>query len=242
MKRLGNLALIKFVVLFLGLSSAASLHATIISTDVNAGMAVRYYDSNNVLTDDAVATSNGATSASVDVTGSVTGANAYSNLGFSALGSETATFNFDIGYNGNGYSGQGYMGQSGANSNNATINYDATSNFDMTVDWNFDYFGPNPFGLQIINLSGGPSQILGNFGQVGHHEGSTSFSMVAGNSYQIMISFVPNVWGGIGSINGSLAGAFDFTFNSQVPEPGVFALLMFGLAGLGFVRRKKKLG
>lgn len=222
------------------LLSSAITHASIISTNVDAGMAIRYYDSSNNLVNDAIATDSGTTSASVAINGTFTNASAYSSLGFTALDAESTTFDFDIGYNGGGFGGSGYIGQSSSQSNKASIEYNATSDFDMLVDWNFDYAGSNPFGLQIINLSGGPTEILGNFGQVGHHEGNTTYGLTAGNTYLIEISFSPNASGGIGNIDGSLAGHFDFTFNSaSAPEPASLALLSIGIAGL-FSRRRKK--
>ncbi|MBL4866719.1 MAG: hypothetical protein JKY67_10135 [Pseudomonadales bacterium] len=203
--------------LVLGLVSATTAHATIIGTSVEASMEIRYGS-----TVDATGIDSGTTEASVSLIGAVTGATAYSDLGFSSLGAESATFDFDIGYDGNGYSGTGYLGSSSSGSNRATIEYTATSNFNMLVDWNFDYSGSNPFGLQVVNLSGGPSEILGDYGTVGHHEGSTSYGLIAGDTYLFELAFSPNVSGGLGNIEGSLAGLFNFNFDSStsVPEPG----------------------
>jgi len=241
MMKLSRLSLfLRLFGLVLGLFSASTLHAVIIGTSVDASMEIRYTDGGSSIVD-ATANDSGVTSASVSINGAVTGASAYSNLGFSSLGTESATFDFDLGYNGGGYSGTGYMGTAPGGTNKGIIEYSATSSFDLLIDWNFDYAGVNPFGLQVIRLSGGPSEQLGNFGQVGHFEGDTLFSINAGESYIFEITFFPNVSGGIGSINGTLAGLFNFNFDTNsVPEPSSLILLLLGL-GLGFVRRKKYL-
>lgn len=229
----------KHVSLAFGLLVAVTANASIISTEVKTSAEIRAGQ-----TVDATASNSGATTASSAVTSNLTGTSAHSTIGFDFLSSDAAVVKFDLGYKGstNGYEGGGYMG--GASfGNSSTINYLATSNVDLTVDWNFDYLGPNPFGLQIIQLSGGPFQTLGNYGIVGHHEGSTSYSLFAGNLYNISLNFHPNVSSGSGGftgIEGTLSGAFDFKFGkTEVPESSGIALFAIGLLGLGLARRRK---
>lgn len=224
----------KYVGFIFGVLSAATVNASIINTSVNAGMEIRA-DSIVDATEDA----SGVTSASVAITGNLTGASAHSTLGFSSLGSESAVFNFDLGYNSGDYVGSGYIGAS-SGGNAGVINYLAMSDVDMTVGWNFDYTGSNPFGLQIINVSGGPFLSLGNYGILGHHEGNTNFSLSAGNNYLISVNFYPNAQGGIGSLDGTLSGMLAFNFGqTTVPESSGVVLLGLGLIGLGFARRRK---
>ncbi len=161
----------------------------------------------------------------------------------SARFNSSAVLNFDLGYTGgDSYAGAEYLG--GASfGNSAVINYFATNDVDLMVDWNFDYSGQNPFGLQIIRLEGGPSLSLGNYGIAGHHEGSTSYGLLAGNSYAISLRFQPNVsnsGGGLSGIDGTLSGMFDFKFGkTDVPESSGIALIAIGLLGLGLARRRK---
>lgn len=227
-----------YIGLVFGLLSAVTVNASIISTNVQAGVEIR---ADQIV--EATATNSGTTSASVDITSDVSGASVHSTLGFSSLSSDAATFNFDIGLNGGNYTGSdGYSGQSDWGSNAGFINYFAISNLNLSVSWSFDYTGSSPFGLNIINLSGvgGPSLDLGNVGSAGHHEGSTTYALLAGNSYLINVNFYPNVHGSIGPIDGTLSGALDFKFGkTDVPESSGIVLFGLGLIGLGLARRRK---
>jgi hypothetical protein len=222
---------------------SASAHATIISTEVGAGMKIQYY-MDEVYLDDAVATATGVTQAGVSITGEETTATAYSSLSL-AHTAEEADLRFSIGYDGNGYNGKGYMGQSSSFSNYYKIGYTATSDSLMTYTWSFDYSGL-AFGLQVIQINEDGTEIatLGNVGDEGHHEGSDVFNLVAGNSYLFNVLFYPNVSGGIGGIDGSLDGNISFDFNGKeanpVPEPATMFLMGSGMLGLMRLSRKKR--
>lgn len=229
---------VKYVGLVFGLLSALTVNASIIGTSVKTSAEIR---AGQIV--DATATDSGATAASSAVTGDITGASVHSTIGFSSLSSDAAVLKFDLGYaGGDSYTGAGYLGGTGFG-NSAVINYFATNNVDLMVNWSFDYSGPNPFGLQIIRLEGGPSLSLGDYGVVGHHEGSTSYGLLAGNSYAISLRFQPNVsndGGGLSWIDGTLTGEFDFKFGkTAVPESSSIVLFGIGLLGLGLARRRK---
>ncbi len=228
----------KYLGLVFGLLSALTVNASIIDTSVKTSAEIR---AGEIV--DATATNSGVISASSSIVGDITGASVHSTIGFSSLSSNAAVLNFDLGYTGgDSYAGAEYLG--GASfGNSAVINYFATNDVDLMVDWNFDYSGQNPFGLQIIRLEGGPSLSLGNYGIAGHHEGSTSYGLLAGNSYAISLRFQPNVsnsGGGLSGIDGTLSGMFDFKFGkTDVPESSGIALIAIGLLGLGLARRRK---
>lgn len=226
----------KKIVFVFGLLATATVNASIIDTSVKTGLKIEL----NEETLDATGTSSGATSASTAIHGNVTGASASSDLQFNSLTAEFAALNFSIKFDGAGYTSDAFMGQTKAKSNSASINYFAASNLDVLVDWNFDYTGSNPFGLSNVNIAGGPFISLGNYGIAGHHQGNTSFSLFAGNTYTIETFFNPNVGGFIGNVNGELAGTINFRFGqASVPESSGVALFGIGLLGLGLARRRK---
>ena len=220
---------------------AAHLHsvasAAIIGSSTEANMEIRY---NNIV--DVTDTDSGATSASVDITGPVTGATAHSHLELSPLTSHSAVLNFDLGYDGNGYVGSGFMG----GQSEATLTYEAIGDTTLNYAWDFEYLGPNPFGLQIIRVYSDNVLLatLGDFGQVGSHQGADTYELAAGAIYDIETRFLPNVSGGIGSFEGHLHGDISFEFAEQQPIPEPSSLLTFaglGLcAGLGAWRRRRK--
>ena len=199
LKGLGKKTL-SLATLLLALSvSSFSSQATIVSTDVTTGMEIRYEQGV-----DASATDSGTTSSSVAVTGQATGATASSSIGFSTLMDEAATVDFSMAYDGNGYAGSGYMGEVDGSENIVVIEYFAATDVTMLIDWDFAYTGPDPFGLQFINVFG---LNLGSVGFAGSHQGMQSFDLAGGSSYFINVEFSPNVSGGIGNINGQLAGS-----------------------------------
>ncbi len=223
---------------------SASANAAIIDVETAADMKVSYADANNNYIVDAAASTVGNESASVSVSGAVTGADAYSSLGFSALTAESAVLDFDLGYNGNGYNGSGYMGGGGVTGNYGFVTYDATVDSVLNYSWDFAYAGTNPFGLQIVSIleDGTTLNVLGNSGSVGTHTGNDSFAMLAGNSYTFKVSFIPNVWGGIGNISGDLAGyvSFDFGGPGEVPVPATLPLIALGLLGMAAARKRQQ--
>jgi hypothetical protein len=219
------------VMMFLGAES--TVNAAITDTNVSAGMRIDVEGVTEVSGSDT-----GTTYASVDLTSPSTGARVSSLLHINALSAEAANLNFNLLLNGNNMPGQGYLGQlSEEGSNSAEILYHADIGTTMGYSWNFDYIGSNPFGLQVIYIKENGTTIatLGDVGSIGHHEGSDTFGgLLAGNDYVIQTMFTPNVFGGVGSIEGTLAGDISFSF---VPEPATICLL--GLGALGLLRRKR---
>jgi hypothetical protein len=228
-----------FLILFLGLSISAN--ATIISTEVAVSMKIEY--GAVPLTLDISGSDSGATQADVYLTGPTTGIDVWSDLGLNYLTDEEAILDFTIGWDATGYSGRGYKGEDGSRSNYAKIEYSAAVDSEMTYEWDFAYSGSNPFGLQIIQVlsDGSELQKLGDVGNVGVHQGSDIFNLMAGNNYTFQVLFHPNIYGGIGGL-GELAGNVSFDFNggaAPVPEPATLLLLGSGVVALAGFGRKK---
>ena len=234
-----RLLLLSALILFVSVPS----HATIISTEVGAGMKIAY-NIDGVTINDALEVATGVTQAGVSITGEETTATAYSSLSL-AHTAEEADLSFSLGYDGNGYNGNGYMGQSSNLSNYFKIGYTAVTDSVMSYGWSFDYSG-SPFGLQIVQIKedGTILDTLGNYGVAGHHEGSDVFNLAAGNSYLFSVVFNPNASGGIGWLDGSLDGNISFDFNGKeanpVPEPATMFLMGSGMLGLMRLSRKKR--
>ena len=220
------------------LVSCSLSYANITGTFVSVGMEITPTGGASV-----VGTDTGAVYASVAIVDSPSGAVAAAMLHINPLTSESANLNFDISYAQNGLQ-SGYMGQSSWGINFADINYYASSSIDMSYSWNFDYLGPQPFGLQEINLyeNGNNIAILGNFGAIGHHEGSDIFSLTAGNNYTIKTEFFPNVrFTGQSGLDGALIGDISFGFDTPIPAPGAMLLGLIGFGMVGYLRKRKAL-
>lgn len=217
------------------LALAVPASSSIITTEVTAGMRI---DVDGVT--DAIATDSDAVLASVDIFSPLTEATASSRLHFDSLTAEQANLDFSIAYEGNGFIG--YLGQSSDDANHAVINYHANVPSTLEYGWNFDYLGPNPFGLQVVRIyrDGVVLETLGEVGfNPGHHEGTGSIGLVGGFDYAVEVLFIPNVFGGINDISGELAGDVFFNFNgTSVPEPGAITLFGLGLFALSMARRR----
>jgi len=226
-------------------------NATIIDTAVSAGMKIEYDRTNpsGPYLPDGEENRNGATAATADVYGAVTSIRTYSAIYLSPLSNESATVNFQIGWDSSAYSGYGYMGESATDKNYADITYHAVVDTILNYQWDFLYtdisedpFGP--FGLQYIKISqnGVWLNSLGNIPLETDplsYTGSSIFSLIGGNDYTFRTSFSPNVYMWIGGIQGDLSGTVAYNF-TPVPEPSTFLLLGGGLVGLVFVVRRKK--
>jgi hypothetical protein len=230
------------LILLLGLSFSAN--ATIMSTEVAGSMKIEYTNTPSSYMIDISGNVNGTTQANVNLTGLTTGINVYSDLDLNYLTAEEAALGFAIGWDAIGYSSSGYMGHTGPNTNYAEIEYSAIVDSVMTYDWDFAYSGVNPFGLSVVQIlaNGSSLQILGDIGNVGIHQGSDFFHLMAGNDYTFKILFNPNIGGGIGGLQGDLIGFISFDFNggaTPAPEPATMLLHGIGLACLvGFGRKK----
>jgi hypothetical protein len=212
---------------------ATCADATITGTNVSVGMRIDLQTSQTEIS----GTDVGTTYAEVDFTGPSTGARVSSLLHIDSLSSEAANLRFHLSYNGNDSPDVRYMGVSGPGPNIAEILYHAEIDVEMLYAWDFDYLGPEPFGLQSIHVkeNGITIATLGDFGKIGHHEGADTFNLLSGNDYIVEVWFNPNAGGtGVGEISGALVGDISFVF---VPEPTTLALL--GLGSLGLLRRRK---
>ncbi|MCL4791732.1 MAG: hypothetical protein KJ040_06725 [Gammaproteobacteria bacterium] len=220
----------------------APVHAAIVSTSVSASMQIldqnnprQFADMQDRQTD--------AISASVDL--SAAGAlHVQSSMTFSSLTTESAVFEFLIGMHGNGYSGSAYLGAYGSNlDNRGIIHYYADT--PMTATAVYDYVISNPgmdsygnlltFGMGAISINS-PSHNyalddgIGPYPIAGHYHSEETLDLFAGDNY-FSVSFLPNVSGPAGWIDGQYAGTVSLNF-SPVPAPAAFWLLGSGLVGL----------
>jgi hypothetical protein len=234
MKLWSKVGVASLVGLFAG---AAGANAGIIGHEVFAGVEIRY-DPGPVV--DGTAGGSATESVEAIVVGPVTGASISSHLWFTGLGLESLVLNFDLAYDGAGYDGTGYMGESSPGANKGTFSYQAVGNTELAYAWDFDYLGPQPFGLQIVRVfrDGAEIKRLGDYGKIGHHEGMDSLFLLGGSTYDFEVLFQPNVWGAIGVVDGELVGSMSFDFES-VPEPATTGLVGAGLLALALVRRRR---
>jgi Ca2+-binding RTX toxin-like protein len=144
------------------------------------------------------------------------------SLSIDPLAAYDATVNFNIAMLG-GAGAAGYIGVNNQTPNRAQLTYDALTSGDVSIGWSFDYLGPNPFGLQILQVFENGAQILslGDFGQIGHHEDSHKVAIQAGNTYVFQLLFVPNVRSGLDGINGRLLGSMSFAFPQPCDSPTI---------------------
>jgi hypothetical protein len=234
MKLWSKLGVASLVVLFAG---AAVANAGIIGREVFAGVEIRY-DPGPV--SDGRAGGSARDFVYAGVLGPVTGASISSQLWFSPLDPESIVLNFELAYDGAGYDGTGYMGESGFGANKGTFSYQAVGNTELAYAWDFDYLGPQPFGLQTVRVfrDGAEIKQLGDYGNIGHHEGMDSLFLLGGSTYDFEVLFHPNVSGAIGVVDGELVGSMSFDFES-VPEPATTGLVGAGLLVMAFVRRRR---
>ncbi len=205
------------------LGAGSNVNAGITGTSVYAGMRIDIGSITEVSGSDAH-----PTYASVDLLSPSTGAHVSSLLNLNSLSAESANLNFNLLLDGNNTSRSGYLG------GNDVVDIFYHNDRDVVVgySWNFDYSGPNPWGLSVIWLQVDNVAViaqLGDVGIVGHHEGSGTFTLSSGNPFPIRVDFGPNVQGGMGFVDGTLTGNISFTF---VPEPATLSLFGLGAAAL----------
>jgi hypothetical protein len=215
------------ITIFLG--AGFEVNAEITGTSVYAGMRIDIGGVTEVSGSDT-----GTTYASVDLLSPSTGAHVSSMLHINSLSAESANLNFNLLLDGNNTRKTGFLG----GENVVDIFYHNDRDVVMNYSWNFDYSGPNPWGLSVIWLQEDNVAViaqLGDVGIVGHHEGSGTFNILAGNPFPIRAIFAPNVQGGVGPTDGTLSGNISFNF---VPEP--CTLLLLGLGAAITTRRQRR--
>lgn len=122
-----------------------------------------------------------------------------------------------------------------------------TGQIDLEWDWDFSSIGNiTAFGADFarLNVPNG-LKVTGDFDGLGDQTisivnaigGGSGFFGLVGN-----VSFNTIIWSsndGSGTSSGEFFEIDNFSFTAHAPEPSAFFLLGAGIAGLGFLRRKK---
>ena len=198
--------------------------AVILDTRVSVGLKIEHFDDGTLVSQ----TDTGKTFASVDLAIPAAGEQMSGLLEMDAIAAETAHLQFSFFMDGSDQWGSVGMGRIDKGCNFAEITYRAGVDSILTYSWNFEYEGPNVFGLGKVWLkeNGTPMAELGDIlGKPRHHEGEDAFNLRAGNDYTFQVLFEPNASSNRLYTDGALTGEFSFAF---VPEPATALLLGFG--------------
>lgn len=229
----------------------SNAQATIISTDVAAGMTIRYRNSANTLLTDASGSNSGITNTSVNVTGNVTGVSLFSsvegiivspdqvNVSFRMLKSIPSTGSITT---------SGYP--DGVWGNRFHVSYYADQNLVLRYTWDIEAPGllsPAPYyGLAGVlidtdqDTSNGYLQYIRSGNNPGNYAGIEYLDLFAGTTYDFIVALYHHEgFTAVSSTANTMSADFTFDFTSNdVPEPSTILLVIAGFIGIGFSRRK----
>jgi len=238
----------------LSLLLSINSNAAIISTDVSAGMSIKYKDSiTNSWLVDATESKTGVYDASVHIAGSTTGITLDSivNTVIDSPNHVTSTITLQRDGVWTGpITTSGYP--NAVWSNSFHVSYFADDNSLLTYSWDinapgmlFSEFGKAMADVIIdvdLNVSNGMLQHIRAANNPGNHSNSASIDLLSGNNYDFFVtmyhyhSFSPNY-----DISSEMFGEFSFDFKSvSVSEPSIFLLVVAGFIGMKFSRNRLK--
>jgi len=211
-------------VAWLAVGNGSVVSAVILDTRVSVGLEIEHFDDGTLVSQ----TDTGKTFASVELAVPASGELMSGMLEMGSVSEEEAHLQFNFFMDGSDQWGSVSMGRIDKGCNFAEITYRAGVDSILTYSWNFEYEGPNVFGLGKIWLTenGTPIAELGDIvGKPRHHEGEAAVNLRAGDDYTFQVLFEPNASSNRLYTNGALTGEFSFAF---VPEPATALLLGFG--------------